>query len=489
MCESDHQLQLAERARRRAEVRGVIRISLPVVITMTSRAVMDIADFTMISFLPSDAAQAAILPAQVIMWAYIVLGMGTISIISTFTSQALGRGQDRSCGAYVWHMLYIAAFFGLIGAAAIPMVPKLITLLNHAPEVQQAEIAYSQVALLTAGPTITALGLGWFFIGIHRPMITMWSALEANVVNVAVSLVLIFGWLGFEPLGIAGAAWGTLAGVSYRALRLGFGTLARDTDAQFATRHSWRPSLRTLLRMIRYGGPCGLQWTSEVIVWAIFITVLVGTKFGTEHMIATNAAWQYMRISLLPSIGVGQALTSLVGKSIGAGEPERAMRETRIAMCLVFAYIGTLSLVYFFYGGTLVSWFNDSPEVVRLGAQIMICVAIFQLFDAAGINYTCALRGAGDTFWPAVFFVLSQWTMIVGVGWLVATWFPQWGCVGPWGAATALLMVTAIFLWWRWHSRAWMKINIFGAPHATRAEATAKTDQTTEVAPALASSE
>ena len=487
MSEADHQLQLAERARHRAEVRGVIRMSLPVVITMTSRAVMDIADFTMISFLPSDAAQAAILPAQVIMWSYIVLGMGTVSIIGTFTSQALGRNQDRACGAYVWQMLYIAVFFGLLGAAFIPTLPRLITALGHAPAVRQAELAYAQVAVLTAGPTIAAAGLGWFFIGIHRPMITMWSALEANVVNIAVSLVLIFGWLGFEPLGIAGAAWGTLAGVSYRALRLTLATLNRSTNARFATRSSWRPSLRTLLRMLRYGGPCGLQWTSEVIVWAIFITVLVGSKFGTEHMIATNAAWQYMRIAFLPSIGVGQALTSLVGKSIGAGEPERAMRETRIAMCLIFAYMGTLSLVYFFCGGTLVSWFNDAPEVVRLGGQIMICAAIFQLFDTVGINYTCALRGAGDTFWPALFFVVSQWTMIVGGGWLVATWFPQWGCIGPWGAATVLLMITAIFLWWRWHSRAWMKINIFGTPRAARVNA--ETEETAAAEPALASSD
>jgi MATE family multidrug resistance protein len=169
-------------------------------------------------------------------------------------------------------------------------------------------------------------------------------------------------------------------------------------------------------------------------------------------------------------MGVGQALTALVGKSIGAAKPEQAVREVRIATVIVVAYMGSLAVLYFALGGQLMALFNNEPGVLAIGGWIMACAAVFQLFDAVGITYTAALRGAGDTFIPSVFFVASQWLMIVGGGWLVATLYPQLGSVGPWLTAACLIIITAGFLWWRWNGRAWMKIDMFGDRKAQRGD-------------------
>ncbi len=452
---------LNERLRRRAEVANVIKVSIPVVITTSSRAVMDIVDYVMITRLHLAEAQAAILPAQIVMWSYIVLGFGIATMVNTFASQCLGRKEHRECSAYAWQAVYLALIFGLIGLVLRPLLPDLIALVGHEPHVQALELAYARVAVLTVAPTIAAYALGWFFVGVHRPWITMWSAIEANVVNIVVSYVLIFGHLGFEPMGIAGAAWGTLAAVSYRTLRLALTMLAPSMNEVFGSRSTWRLSRHRITELLRVGFPCGLQFLCEVVVWAIFVTVLVGTKFGTIHQIATNTAWQYMRIAFLPTIGVGQALTALVGKSIGTGDPKRAIRETRVASMITFAYMGSLSLLYWRKGPALIAVFNADPEVVRIGATVMLCAAVFQLFDALGIAYSAALRGAGDTFIPSMFFIVSHWIIVVGGGWLIARRYPELGSIGPWLAASALIVITAIFLWWRWHSRAWMKMTIF----------------------------
>ncbi len=454
---------LVQRQRRRAEVRNVIAMSIPVVITTSSRALMDIVDYLMITRLRSDEAQAAILPSQIVMWSYIILGLGIVSMVSTFASQSLGRKQYRDCSAYGWQSLYVAAFFGLIGLALRPMLPALITSFAHEPEVQVLELAYSRVAILTVGPTIAAYGLGWFFVGIHRPWVTMWSAIEANVVNIAVSYVLIFGHLGFESMGIAGAAWGTLSAVCYRTLRLLLTLVAPSTARTFPSHKTWQPSWRRLRDLLRVGLPCGIQWLCDVVVWAIFVNVLVGTKFGTTHLIATNIAWQYMRLAFLPTMGVGQALTALIGKSIGSGDPERAIRETRVAALITLGYMGLLSLVYWLKGPELIHLFNPDAKIVEIGTTIMLCAAVFQLFDAIGITYNAALRGAGDTFVPSVFFIVSNWVIIVGCGWWVATHYPQLGSLGPWLAASGLIVITGVFLWWRWRGRAWMKIDLFKA--------------------------
>ena len=474
--------QLEQRRLRRAEVRNVVAMSIPVVITTSSRAFMDIVDYVMITRLELAEAQAAILPAQIIMWSYIIVGMGIAAMVNTFASQALGAKRYRECSAYGWQAIYVAIVFGVIGVALRPMLPALIAACGHAPGVQALELAYAQIALLTAGPTIAAYGLGSFFIGVHRPWVTMWTAIEANVVNIAVSFVLIFGHLGFEPMGIAGAAWGTLAAVSYRTIRLLLTLVAPAAARKFHSRCTWRPSWACLKGLLRVGLPCSLQWLCDVVVWAIFVNVLVGAKFGTVHLIATNTAWQFMRVAFLPTLGVGQALTALVGKSIGAGDPKRAIRETRFAALITIAYMGTLSLLYWLKGPALIRLFNADPQVVEIGTTIMLCAAVFQLFDAIGITYNAALRGAGDTFVPSMFFIVSNWLIIVGCGWCVATYYPQWGSLGPWVAASGLIVITGVFLWFRWHSRAWMRIDLL---RTAPAKTTQRPNDVTETLPAI----
>ncbi len=472
---------LTERQRDRAELRNVIAMAIPVVITTSSRAFMDVADYVMITRQGVEESQAAILPAQLIMWSFIVIGLGIVSMVNTLASQSLGKKQYEACSAYAWQSVYLAAAAGAIGLALRPALPALIALFNHDPTVSVKELAYAHIAILTVGPTIAAAGLGGFFIGIHRPWITTRSVIEANVVNAAVSFVLIFGHLGVEPMGIRGAAWGTLVGVSYRMIRLAVALIVPSMARKFASRRTWRPSWSKLKELLKLGWPCGLQWVSEVVVWAIFVIVLIGTKFGTVHLVATNTAWQYLRLSFLPTVGVGQALTALVGKSIGAGDPQRAIREARIAAKLTLAYMGSLSLIYGLFGPTLIGLFNSDAEIVRIGATIMICAAVFQLFDALGITYECALRGAGDTFVPAAFFIITNWLILIGGGWLVAETYPQLGSLGPWIVASGMIALTGVFLWWRWDARAWMKIDIFAKPddEATPADTPTEVDGAT----------
>jgi MATE family multidrug resistance protein len=215
-----------------------------------------------------------------------------------------------------------------------------------------------------------------------------------------------------------------------------------------------------LFALLRVGAPFGVQVFAEILVWSTFVNILVGQFFGTAHLIATNTAWQYLRIAFMPCNGVGRAVTALVGRSIGAGDHERAMRETRFATILTLVYMGALAVVYVVFRRPLIALFNDDPLVVDVGGGIMICAAVFQLFDAIGITYGAALRGAGDTLVPSIFFVISHWLILVGGGWFIASRYPQWGSLGPWLTASGLIIVASLFLIWRWHGKAWLRIRL-----------------------------
>lgn len=435
-------------------------MSLPIVITTCSRLMMDIADFTMITTL-GDAAQGAIMPAQLIMWTFVVLGMGTVGIVNTFVSQSLGRERPAETSAYAWQGVYLSFGYGVACLGLYTALPQIIQWTGHHPDIAALELAYCRAIVFAIGPTIACEALAGFFNGVQRPVVTMWTAIEANVLNVIVSMTLIFGVGPFPEMGIAGAGWGTVCGVSFRFVRLLIAFLSPHYHGKYASRNTWRLDGTKLRAIVRMGIPQGLQWLSDVLVWMLFTNFLIGRLFEPAHLIASNVSWQFMRIGFMPAIGVGIAVSSLVGKAIGAGDPDRAMRYTKWAVWILLGYLGALSGVYMIYRADMIALFNPDPEIIRIGSAIMVCAVIFQMSDALGITYNAALRGAGDTFWPAIIFVVSHWVIVIGGGLSVALLKPEWGSIGPWSAATFLLIFLGFALWWRWHSRAWQKINLF----------------------------
>lgn len=443
-----------------SDLRSVISMAVPMVITMSTRMVMDVSDYVMISWVSSEA-QAAMLPAQLTIFTYLVLGMGIISMVNTLAAQSFGRRRYADCSAYTWQGLYLTVCFAALGLLLSPALPALVRLVNHDPAVQVLELDYARAAAWTVGPTLAGAALSGFFNGIHRPLVTMWSAIEAVVINGVVSYALIFGVAGLPQMGIVGAAYGTLIGSGYRMVRLLVTMCWGGQSRLFAARRTWAFDWAKTTTLVRVGAPTGLQWVSDVVVWWMFVNILVGRFFGTWHLIASNTAWQYMRLAFMPCIGLGMAVTSLVGKSIGSGDKPRAVRLTRIVVLLSTAYTAAFSVAYLVGGRWLISLLNDNPEVIRIGAGVMICAAVFQLFDGLGIIYNSALRGAGDTFWPSMLFIFSHWVILIAGGWAVAALRPQWGSVGPWMAASLLLIFIGLALWWRWHSGRWMKIDLF----------------------------
>ena len=106
--------------------------------------------------------------------------------------------------------------------------------------------------------------------------------------------------------------------------------------------------------------------------------------------------------------------------------------------------------------------FNEDPEVIAIGTVLLIFVAVFQLGDAVAITYGNALRGAGDTLWPAMVGALQAWTIMVGGGWWIAVTRPELGSKGPWIFATAYVIAIGITLWIRWRNGRWQQLDVIG---------------------------
>lgn len=448
-------------AEKTADLKAVLAMSVPMVVTTCSPLVMRLADFAFVSKL-GTAAQAAIVPTQMVLWTYMAMSIGIVTSVTTFAAQCLGKNKLRDCSAYAWQSVYISLGLGVLGLGLWFAFPPIFAWLGHEPAVMAMELRYAQVSVWAILPTIVAHALGSFFSGVHRPRVTMLAAIEANAINIVLNYALIFGAWGLPAMGFTGAALGTVIAAFYNALRLCVTLWLPATNRAFGSRSTWRIDWPKIRGLWRVGMPQGVHWFSDVMVWALFVNVLIG-RFGTIELAASNVAWQYVRIAFMPMIGIGQALTSLVGKAIGQGDSNRALRLTRISIGIAFLYIAALSVLYVVRREALVRLFSEDDAVVAIGMNIMICLAVFQLFDVLGTTYYHALRGAGDTTWPMLMYVVSHWCVVIGGGYVVVTLKPELGGLGPWIVATVLISLTGVLLRWRWASRAWMKMDIFSA--------------------------
>ncbi len=104
--------------------------------------------------------------------------------------------------------------------------------------------------------------------------------------------------------------------------------------------------------------------------------------------------------------------------------------------------------------------FSTEPLVIQLGANILLCAVAFQLFDGLGITFFGALRGAGDTHWPAgltVFVLVAVFTPLS----LGSVAYTNLESLGPWLAGTVNVILLGLGFWWRFAQGTWREIDIF----------------------------
>ena len=193
-------------------------------------------------------------------WAFtpIAFSMGVLTGVNTFVSQNLGAGRPELGARYAWGALWMSliiwVFIMLPGAA---LLPGFFAAMDHSRELQEMETGYGQILLLGALLMLASRGLHHYFFGMHRPKIVAISAVVGNLVNVAANYVLIFGDRGMPslglpgvpgmpPLGVYGAAIGTVIGTAVELAIPASIFLGSNMNREFKTRSQWRPDFSAM---------------------------------------------------------------------------------------------------------------------------------------------------------------------------------------------------------------------------------------------------
>lgn len=454
----------------REGLREIWLLALPIIASMASATVASFVDTWFIA-LVGTAEVAAGMPAGISAYTLTAFPLGITQCVSTFAAQALGRGEPHEGAAYAWQGLYLSFAVGIGCFLLWPLAPVFFSLFGHEPEIVALEVIYFRVRLWGVGLSVAIGALNGFFYGMHRPRVPLVAMVVDNVANVFLCYVLVFGKLGAPALGLTGAAWAFVLSFVAQLAVLMAAFLSPPCHAEFVTRTTWRFAWARLRQLLHIGWPAGAQSAIDVLGWGVLIVLLVG-RFGKEHLAASNIAIQYMTISFMPGIGLAQALTALVGRYIGEGKHEIAVQRVYEGLFLALSYMTLMGLMYLTLRGPFIAFFNTDPVVIEVGGKILLCVAVFQLFDAMNFTFAGALRGAGDTHWTAgLIFVLSLFLFApLSLG---AVAFTDLQSLGPWIAGTIYSIILGLALWWRFAHGKWREINIFaGKEKETEKEVT-----------------
>jgi len=455
----------------------VLRMSWPASLTMLNGTLMKFVDGLMVSWVGPVpfAAQYAGGIASFVPESFF---MGVLTVVNTYVSQNYGAGRHGRAGQYAWAGLLVAA---LAAACLAPLAPAgrgmFLFLARQAPgppnlELVALETMYFRYMVLAAGLALSCRVIEQFFYGVHRPRVVLAVSIASNLFNLAADYVLIFGKLGLPALGLEGAAIATVAAMGLQLGLLLVTFLGRGMRQEFGTAHAAAARWRQCGQIFRLGWPAGVQLCNDIASWAVFSVALVGL-FGEADLAATTAVMRYLGLSFMPAVGIGMAATAIVGRCIGQGRGDLARQRTHIALATAMAYMGLCGVAFWLFREPMVAFFvrlapGSSPlaeRIVEIGSRVMLLAAIFQLFDAVGIVYAGALRGAGDTFWPMVATFAASWVVLVGGGLLAVRFAPGLGSTGPWIAATAYVILLGLLLARRFEGGAWRTIGLLRGAH------------------------
>jgi MATE family multidrug resistance protein len=447
-------------------LREVLGISAPIIVAMASHTLMGAVDTLILGHYSRDAVAAGGAAAG-LTWTLLAFIFGTATCTSTFVAQSLGRGTPEECARYTWQGIW----FGVAAQAlAFPFIlgpgptAWLAGLFGHEPSVlPYYEGVYLHLRMFHILGTTAYAALSAFFQGIGRPGIPMVAALIANVLNALLDVVMVFGLFGCPELGVAGAALATTLTSYLQAGLLLVAFLSVPMHDQFHTRTAWRFDAARLRRLLRIGSPAGLSMLLGAACGTVFTNSLIG-GLGRDILAANNIVHQIAALSFMPAVGLHKGVSVLVGQAIGRRDIAAAKQRAYAALALAIAYMVPMGIVFFVFRGPLIRLFLDDPwaypDLLAAGRTMLVFAALFQAFDAVGIVCLGALRGAGDTRFPALVSAGLAWGFMLPLGYLLRD-SAGLGYVGVWVAAAIETALCGLLMLWRFSSEAWRKIDIF----------------------------
>ncbi len=366
----------------------------------------------------SDTALAALSVGSAI---YISVYVGLIGIVQALLpiwAELLGAKNHHEIGRSFRQGIYLSGFITVLGMAAL-LLPGRLLRWAQVPEAMLGEVqSYLTVLAFAFAPSILFRLYSTFNQSLGKPLLVTWLQVGALMVKVPLSIWLVAGGAGVEPMGAVGCAWATLI-VNY--LLLALAVVMLRTQTLYRPFQIWRrmekPNWSTIGNFARLGVPAGLAYLVEVTsftLMAVFIARL-GIAASASHQIAASmAAMLYM----MP-LSIAIACSARVSFWLGAGRPDQAKRIVALGLKLTASISIALAATLWMASDSLAGLYSTNPVIVNTASSLLLWVAIYHLADCMQAVCAFLLRCYRITLAPLVLYGVLLWGLGLYGGYLL----------------------------------------------------------------------
>lgn len=385
--------------------RAILLLALPMMLELVMESTFGLVDIYFVGKLGSEAVATVGLTGSVIILVFAV-AMGLCMATTAMVSRRIGEGDPRAAGVAAWQAIVVGVVVSIpIGIFGYLFAPRMLRLMGGSEAIVAG---HGYTAVLFAGSaTIFLLFLNnAIFRGAGDAAVAMRVLWFANVVNMALDPLLIFGIGPFPELGLTGAAAATTIGrglgVAYQLIIL---FRARERIALNRESLHWAPDVAR--RLLRVSATAMMQFLVGTAAW-LGVTRIVAL-FGDTTLAGYTITLRLIHFAILPSWGVSNAAATLVGQNLGAKKPDRAEKSVYITGFVNFGLLAAIAILFWTFAGPLTGAFTDEPGVFEVGVKSLKIISGGYVFFGFSMVFSQAFNGSGDTDTPTLLNFFCYW--------------------------------------------------------------------------------
>ena len=403
-----------------------------------------------------DAAIAAVgitnQPKFILLCTIFALNVGVTAVTARRKGQGDQKGAVEAARNGIILSTCIAAIMAVLGYF---LAEPFMRLAGANDEYIGDAVAYFQILVVSIFFQALNMTINAAQKGCGNTKISMQTNMVSNAVNVVFNYFLINGACGFPRLEVRGAAIATCLGSMVACTISILKLLPKETYLSVHYPAGWKLSAKVLSPVFKVSSSALVEQLClriGFLLYAMTVANLGTTPYAT-HIICMNI----LSISFCFGDGFAVASSALVGQNLGARRPDKAILYGRVGQRIVFLVSCCLCVVFFFGRYFLVDLYSDSQEVILMGGNIMLMIALITFFQTSQVVCAGALRGAGDTKYVAVVSLFATAIVRPALSWILC--YPVgWGLYGAWLGVLVDQALRLILNYGRFKAGKWVKI-------------------------------
>ena len=444
------------------------QLAAPVMLGMLGHTFVSFIDNIMVGQL-GTAELAAVSLGNSFMFIAMSIGIGFSTAITPLIAEADSSDNLQQARSAYKHGLFLCTTLGILLFLMVYFSKPLMYLMNQPEEVVALAIPYLDLVAFSLIPLVIFQAIKQFSDGMSMTKYPMYATILANIVNVALNYVLIFGKFGFPELGIVGAAYGTLASRIIMVLYLGILLRYKKRSARIVKNIKIFVLEGLMIkRIINLGSLSAMQMFFEVAIFtsAIWLSGLLGKNPQAANQIALNLS----SMTFMVAMGLSVASMIRVGNQKGLQNFKELRRIAFSIFLLGFLFAVFFAGIFFIFHKSLpniyvdlndAANYADNMEVLSIAAKLLLAAAFFQITDSLQVIVLGALRGLQDVKIPTVLTFISYWVIGFPVSYFLGK-EDMYGSFGIWLGLLAGLSTAAILLCIRFN---WLTLKLIKTKH------------------------